>query len=163
MSGILSGFTEFAGVKTKKDDDIVDRLSSRYTVALLLGCLAVVTIQNLGGFPMKCWVPVHFTGSWTKYTNSYCWVNNTYYNPMSPDYPHPQDTESRQKIIYYQWVPFILIAQAAMFYFPSVVWHGLNQRGGIDSDHILSSANSLLKVQLKRFWIGEDLHCTVPW
>ena len=146
MASILSGFTDFVGLKFKKDDDIIDRLSSRYTVALLLSCMAIVTVQNLGGFPMKCWVPVHFTGSHTKYTNSYCWVANTYYTPMDPAYPRPDDDANRQTITYYQWVPFILIAQAAMFYFPSIVWHGLNQRGGIDSDHILDAANSLLKV-----------------
>ena len=146
MSAIFSGFIDFVGIKVKKDDDIFDRLSSRYTVGLLMACTALVTVYNLGGSPMKCWVPVHFTGNHMKYVNSYCWVADTYYSPMNVDFPRPDDQEGRQKVTYYQWVPFILVAQALMFYFPSIIWHGLNQRGGIDSDHILDTANCLTKV-----------------
>ena len=78
--------------------------------------------------------------SHTKYTNSYCWVRNTYYLPHDEDVP--EEYERRTMIPYYQWIPFILIGQALFFYVPSVVWHGLNQKSGVDADNILASANT---------------------
>lgn len=147
MASVLESITGFLGIKLKKDDDIFDRLSSRFTVALLLGCLAVISVYKLGDSPLKCWAPVHFTGGWMKYANNYCWIENTYHVPMNADFPRPEHTETkkRHEILYYQWVPFILVLQCALFYFPSLVWHALNQRGGIDSDQILDCANSLTK------------------
>ena len=53
-----------------------------------------------------------------------------------------QEYERRTMIPYYQWIPFILIGQALFFYVPSVVWHGLNQKSGVDADNILASANT---------------------
>ena len=78
--------------------------------------------------------------SHTKYTNSYCWVRNTYFLPYDEDVP--EEYERRTMIPYYQWIPFILIGQALFFYVPSVVWHGLNQKSGVDADNILASANT---------------------
>lgn len=62
MASVLESITGFLGIKLKKDDDIFDRLSSRFTVALLLGCLTVISVYKLGDSPLKCWAPVHFTG-----------------------------------------------------------------------------------------------------
>ena len=95
---------------------------------------------------ITCWVPVHFTGSWTKFTNSYCWVKNTYYLPFANKVPHQGDTDAEQGkeyVKYYQWIPFILLVQAVLFYAPTVVWHGFNSKGGIDADNILESAHQL--------------------
>jgi len=61
--------------------------------------------------PITCWAPVHFTGAHTKFTTSYCWVKNTYYLPWDDRVPM-SDTEKRQMVPYYQWIPFILLAQA---------------------------------------------------
>jgi len=41
---------------------------------------------------------------------NYCWVRNTYYLPWDDQVPM-YDTEQRQMIPYYQWIPFILLAQ----------------------------------------------------
>ena len=60
--------------------------------------------------PITCWAPVHFTGAHTKFMTSYCWVRNTYYLPWDDQVPM-SDTEKRQMVPYYQWIPFILLAQ----------------------------------------------------
>ena len=143
MAAIFVGFIDFAGLKLKKDDDIFDRLSRRYSVALILSCLALLTVYNNN---IKCWSPLEFAGSWTKYANNFCWVNNTYYVPMEDNFPSNETHKQSQRITYFQWVPFILLLQAALFYVPSIIWHGLNQRGGIDSDDILQAANTISKV-----------------
>ena len=41
-------------------------------------------------------------------------------------------------------VPFILLAQAFFYFCPSLVWHGLNQKGGMDADSILNSSAKLI-------------------
>jgi len=60
--------------------------------------------------PITCWAPVHFTGAHTKFMTSYCWVKNTYYLPWDDQVPR-LDTEKRQMVPYYQWIPIILLAQ----------------------------------------------------
>lgn len=74
-------------------------------------CVVIVSTTTLVGSPMHCWVPKHFTGAWTKYTNSYCWVRNTYYLPWDEEIPREQEDRRKFPIIYYQWVPLILMAQ----------------------------------------------------
>lgn len=145
MDEIIDATNNFLGLKGKKDDDFIDRLSSRYSVVLILVFASIVTFYQFGGTLITCWCPVHFTDSHIKFTNSHCWVKNTYYLPYEDEIPREYES-GRQMITYYQWVPFILLAQALFFYLPSAVWHGLNQKGGIDSDNILSTANSLHKM-----------------
>ena len=90
-------------------------------------------------------MPVNaFADNHIKYANSYCWIRNTYYLPFEDEIPKPDD--HREMVTYYQWVPFILLAMAVLFYLPNVVWHGLNQRSGVDADNILQSAQSLTNV-----------------
>lgn len=109
MDGIVNFFKEIPSIKSKRDDDFADRLSSRYTAFLLVIFAIIVSLHSYVGDPIKCWHPVHFTGSHSKYTNSYCWVKNTYYLHFSEPIPAPG--EPRKVIPYYQWIPFILIAQ----------------------------------------------------
>lgn len=64
-------------------------------------------------------------------------------NEDLPDENYPD--EKKDYVIYYQWMPFILLGQAAFFFFPSLVWHGNNQAVGIDADNILRVANGFEK------------------
>jgi hypothetical protein len=112
--------------RSRNDDDFADRLSSRYTVVLLVVFAILVGMNQYVRNPITCWAPVHFHGSHTRYTTSYCWVRDTYYLPW--DERVPRANEPRQMIPYYQWIPFILLAQALLFYIPTVIWHGLNSK-----------------------------------
>jgi len=64
--------------------------------------------------PITCWAPVHFTGAHVKFMTSYCWVKNTYYVPWSKPIPK-YETDYRQMVPYYQWIPFILLAQVRRY------------------------------------------------
>ena len=68
---------------------------------------------------------------------SYCWVKNTYWLPFEHEIPKEHEDEKRHEILYYQWVPFILLIQASMFYAPHAIWRALNSKSGVDSDNIL--------------------------
>ena len=49
--------------KSKKhDDDFVDRLNNRYTIAILVTFAGVVGMYSYTGKPITCWCPKHFTG-----------------------------------------------------------------------------------------------------
>ncbi|CAD5112293.1 DgyrCDS1522 [Dimorphilus gyrociliatus] len=139
---VIKGASKGSGVKA--DDDFADRLNSRYTVALIVAFAIVVSGQQYFiGKPLNCWEPKHFTGSHVKYMNSYCWVRNTYYLPFDEYIPRPDEVGPRKVLPYYQWIPFIMLGQAFFFFLPSFFWHGLNDRAGVDSDDILSTAHKL--------------------
>ena len=73
----------------------------------------VTSGQYVLGDPIHCWVPAHFHGSWTKYTQSLCWVNDSYFVPLSDEshIPKAHEIKPEARIEYYQWIPFILLAQ----------------------------------------------------
>ncbi len=57
--GLIEGIPNTAA---KNDDDFLDRLSSRYTVVIIVVSAVVITAQQYVGNAITCWVPVHFTG-----------------------------------------------------------------------------------------------------
>ena len=123
----------------RKDDDFIDRLSHRYTSAVLVAFAVVVTTTQYVGDPIHCWVPAHFTGNHETYTNNICWISNTYYLPFKDDIPKAD--EIRRHIPYYQWVPLILLAQALLFFLPRIVWISLSTKSGIELSNIVSAAS----------------------
>jgi len=66
-----------------------------------------------------------------------------HYLEFDSEMPTKEEAEEIEDMKYYQWMPFILLFQALLFNVPSLVWHGMNQKAGIDADHILLSANRL--------------------
>lgn len=124
------------------DDDAIDRLSHRYTTMVLVVFALLTTMQQYVGRPITCWVPKEFTGSHTKYTNSYCWVKNTYVLPLEHEIPKEHETHLKEEIVYYQWMPFIFLLMAFFFYIPCQVWRTFNSKAGVDADNILDAAEN---------------------
>ena len=133
---------------SRNDDDFVDRLSHRYTTAILVVAALVVSTKQYVGDPINCWVPAHFTGNHEEYANSYCWVKNTYYLPFEEYIPHESETHLRYMIPYYQWIPIILLLSALVFYVPCMVWRTLNNRSGIDVNNIVEAAETFQNADL---------------
>uniref|UniRef100_A0A915D717 Innexin n=1 Tax=Ditylenchus dipsaci TaxID=166011 RepID=A0A915D717_9BILA len=70
--------------------------------------------------------PAESPKSWIPYINSYCFVTGTYVidkavELMPQDEVHPLDA-SKIDVSYYQWVPYVLVLQAAFFYGPHLFW-----------------------------------------
>lgn len=124
-----------------KDDDVIDRCSHTYTVLLLLAFAILVISKNFVGDIIQCWVPAYFTSAYADYTNKICWVSNTYYSPFEEDLP--KSGEPRKELVYYQWVPLILIVEAFFFYAPSTLWVVFNTKLGIDISSMISSARDI--------------------
>ncbi|NP_001191578.1 pannexin 3 [Aplysia californica] len=138
VSAILGGFASYSKLTSSNDDDWVDRLNHLYTVILLAIFAVFISGGQYVGNPIECWCPAHFTGSFTAYTKSYCWVKNTYYIPMDTPIPVDRDNRNSEELTYYQWVPIILLFMAFMFKFPALLWRMFNGGSGINMDKIVT-------------------------
>jgi len=92
-----------------------------------------VTIQNL------------LTAGQLEYVNDYCWIQNTYYLPHDRDINR---NERRERIPYYQWVPFIFLAQALMFYAPCLLWQKINVHAGINVKNLVEAGHVFIATEM---------------
>ena len=114
------------------DDDFYDRLSCRYSVILLAFFTVLVSTKQYVGEPIACFCPAHFTGTHVEYANNVCWISNTYFVSFDRILPENPDPKIEHFIYFYQYVPFILMVQAILFYIPSLIWSSLNSKSGYD-------------------------------
>lgn len=143
MEKVASVVGNVAFPDPRKDEENSDRLSHTYTTAILLTFSIIVTGSHLVGEPIHCWVPAHFSGGWEAYTNSYCWVSNTYYLSYDKPIPGPQQNVGQKHIEYYQWVPIMFLVMAFFFFLPALFWRSMNTRSGIDIESIVEEAEIL--------------------
>ncbi|CAL8098201.1 unnamed protein product [Calicophoron daubneyi] len=145
-AGFLNGLTrisvELGSSRSRSDDDFVDRVNHSYTTTILMICTLIVLGRQFIGKPMSCWTPNEFTGAQGEYATLMCWVTSTYFIPPNQA-TIPSDLEFRRKnsIYYYQWVPFILMFQAAMFSLPCIIWRLFNWQSRIHLWTIMDLAN----------------------
>ena len=50
-----------SSTRSAKDDDFSDRLSSRYSVAILVTFAVLVSMNQYVRNPITCWAPQHFS------------------------------------------------------------------------------------------------------
>lgn len=110
-------------LKRCSDDDFIDRINRLYTPLILTIFTIVICAKSyIVGEPLQCWVPIHFSGGWEKYSESWCYIKNTYYVPSTQEVPSEHIMRYETELQYYQWVPFVLGLQAALFIVPSIFW-----------------------------------------
>ncbi len=143
MDKLLKAVFQIHEFKFRTDDDFVDRLNRHYTPMILVLFTVLVSVKQYVGDPISCWCPAQFTSSHQEYTNTVCWVSDTYYVPF--DKLMPLVHEPRQMISYYQWVPVILLSQACLFFMPCTGWRFLNRRIGLSISALVEAAKSCQK------------------
>jgi innexin len=132
MDRLVKLISNASSTRASDDDDFADRLSSRYTVVLLVTFAVLIGTRQYVRNPITCWTPNHFTRAHSTYTSNYCWIKNTYYLPWQSELPPPNDGHrevapvppdddpmryaKRQEVPYYQWVPFILLGQVSCWF-----------------------------------------------
>lgn len=167
MLGLFSSLKDSVPIGKKLNEPwtegTINRLHYRVTVSIFLGCSLLVTcLEWVGnGSKISC-VMEGPVDSWTipqNVINTYCYVLTTFtlprhwntkighesaqvgvghYNPATDDVTHKA---------YYQWVPFVLFLQGAMFYFPHLLfktWEGGKVK------NIISGLNNLILVKKER-------------
>jgi len=115
-------------------DNHVFRLHYRGTVIIFLAAIALITSGQFIGSPIHCMVD----GVPDGIVNSYCWLHSTYsvkgasigdersgMDGIGPDDAEAGHTYHR----FYQWVGFVFVLQAGMFYFPRLLWK--SSEGGV--------------------------------
>ncbi len=76
------------------------------------------------------------------YVSEICWVTNTYYVPLNATIPKSEIDRQKTEIKYYQWVSFVLIIQAFLFYMPRVFWTSLAGKGGLYLSDLVQAARN---------------------
>ncbi|KAF8567850.1 hypothetical protein P879_06240 [Paragonimus westermani] len=145
-AGILNGLTrisvEIGSSKSRSDDDFIDRLNHSYTTTVLMLCTVIVLGRQFMGKPISCWTPNEFTNAQVEYATLMCWVTSTYFvSPTQAQIPSDLRERRSESIHYYQWVPFMLMFQAAMFSVPCIIWRLFNWQSRIHLWTIMDLAN----------------------
>uniref|UniRef100_A0A914BZ58 Innexin n=1 Tax=Acrobeloides nanus TaxID=290746 RepID=A0A914BZ58_9BILA len=131
----LNGF-----LTDRNEDDFFDRLNYQYTPTLFI-LLAMINITKLYvGSAITCFSKAEFPKSWNEYSKDYCLIENTYYLRTDESIPIELETRNSKQISYYQWVPFMLILQAASFYLVHTIWRAFNWISGYQIRMIITAA-----------------------
>jgi hypothetical protein len=131
----LSGF-----LTDRNEDDFFDRLNYQVTPSLFI-LLAMINIGKLYvGNAITCFSKAEFTKGWNEYAKDYCLIENTYYLRTNESIPLENETRNAKQISYYQWVPFMLILQAASFYIVHTIWRAFNWISGFQIRMIITAA-----------------------
>ncbi|KAM7534949.1 hypothetical protein Aperf_G00000096474 [Anoplocephala perfoliata] len=127
-------------------EDFADKFNFIFTVIVLLIATTVVTVKQYILKPISCYISTEVGGkNLLDYVENYCWVQGTIPISYSSDVPETEEDWNRlesRKILYYQWVPFVLGLQCILFLIPRVIWQIIcyNQTG-TDLYHLISMAN----------------------
>uniref|UniRef100_A0A914X2A5 Innexin n=1 Tax=Plectus sambesii TaxID=2011161 RepID=A0A914X2A5_9BILA len=124
-------------------DDAIDRLNYLITT-FILACFAIIigTKQHFGQ-PIQCMTPPEFQSGWNEYVEDYCFIQNTFVHPQDVPLLRPANRPNALYLSYYQWVPFIFLAQALLFYFPNFIWQALQTQTGMDLQTVVAEAKRL--------------------
>ncbi|KAL3077479.1 hypothetical protein niasHS_012185 [Heterodera schachtii] len=131
--GAISSINNLIGkLFTQPKGDFAGRLNSRITVAILGISAGLLLTTHFWGDPITCWIPAEFPKIWADFVDQYCFVHGTYWAPLVEPLDFDKNTRQRVFINYYQWIPYVLAAQAICFYIPRFVWRMLSQFSGYD-------------------------------
>lgn len=141
----ISNFQSFVTKKLLKQvefDDRVDQLNYLFTPGLILIFAAVVSTKIYAGQPMNCLLPQTFTPELRKYAMDYCFIENIYFVGLKEDIPEVVERESRE-FKYYQWVPYLLVLQAALFNLPIWCWKNHYRQSEVNPDKVMREARKV--------------------
>lgn len=146
MDSYLGSFLKLAGsakASPKGAEDYFDRLNYVMTPAMLLAVATIVGMKQYVFQPIQCWNLKELDNERMEYAENYCWVENTFYHEPENPIAHVDNPGEGRKIYYYQWVPFILMAQAVLFYVPHMIWLMLSSNVGIDVRQLALQARKI--------------------
>ena len=141
-------FTKFHVGSLIAAEDFADKFNYQLTPMLLMMFVTVVGIRQYIFTPIQCWIPKEFDKAWEEYVENYCWIQDTYFHEVSSQFPKVHERDDR-RIGYYQWVPFVLGAQALCFYLPHILWK-------VSSLHVGANVNQMIRFASDATTIDQD-------
>nr|XP_012140003.1 PREDICTED: innexin shaking-B isoform X4 [Megachile rotundata] len=145
MIDIVMRLRYLLSVSKIRNDGAIFRLHSLTTILILTFSLIISSKQVVGN-PIEC---IHTREIPVEAFNSYCWIHSTYFVTgamlgnvgvnvaapgIAPSYQSFQPNQSERRkngaqtttknVKYYQWVLFVLVFQAILFYTPRWLWKG---------------------------------------
>lgn len=115
-----------------KIDNFVFKLHYRWTFILLLVATILVTSRQYIGEHIKCIsesIPAHVINTFCFFTTTFTLVRHLNNSALDAGAifqpgigPYENQEEPIRRHAYYQWVPFVLFAQALCFYMPHFLW-----------------------------------------
>lgn len=131
MIQILNSIKSFLKFDKTKIDNFVFSLHYEVTVIILVAFALFVTTNQYIGDPIDCMIDEIPK----KMIDTYCWIYGTYLvsnkinGEIGRDVIEPgvtnfinDGTHERKHYAYYQWIGFVLLFQALLFYIPYYVW-----------------------------------------
>lgn len=85
-------------------------------------------------------MPAFFTPNYDEYVRSVCFVQNTYYIKHADKIPKSSHGKKGGEILYYQWIPFLLLIKAFLFYVPRISWNTFGLKSGIQLSDLVESS-----------------------
>ena len=136
MLHLFDPLQSLLAIDSVNTENTVFRLHYKATVNILIIFSLFVTAGQYVGDPIDCIVDVDKVQE--KVMDSFCWSHTTFtvYSQNATEnenpYPYPGVQQSEGDTIihhkYYQWVCFVLMFQAILFYFPRFVWQNYESR-----------------------------------
>ncbi|XP_011548257.2 innexin inx2 [Plutella xylostella] len=132
MIDLFMPFRAFLKFENVCTDNNVFRMHYKVTVIMLLVFTLLVTSKQFFGEPIHCMS--YDSDKNVDAINSYCWIYGTYtlasrlqgiegkHNAYNGVGPGNMEDDAQIKHTYYQWVCFVLLGQAVMFYTPRYLW-----------------------------------------
>ncbi|KAH7704213.1 innexin family protein [Aphelenchoides avenae] len=127
----ISQVSDFLSKRLQKPvefDDRVDQLNYIVTPSLLLVFAGIL--------------PNTFSPELRKFAMEYCFVENVYFVGLKEEIPDVVGRQSRE-FKYYQWVPYLLLLQAAMFSMPIWVWKNHYRQSETSPGTVMKDARKL--------------------
>ena len=70
------------------------------------------------------------------------WITNTYSIDLNSNIPKSEVERKQNEIKYYQWVSFVLLFQALLFYMPRIFWRTVSIKAGLNICDLVEAAHN---------------------
>lgn len=174
MLSLPSIFNILSKIDTYPAEDFVDRLNFRATVYILAFFVLLTGSKQHFGKPIQCMAPPESPESWVDYYHDYCYIQDKLriydmdirksieyetrervgadYTPIGRFLKEDSSKYWSPRVMYYQWVPYVLFLQAIFFLIPKLFWKlvGSHWCNGVDLETAIVEAEKI------RTLVGED-------